>query len=57
MNRPTMEVFDMYIFRFGLKQLDYSYATAVGILRSIAGLIMLIMVNQLSKRLDGSSVA
>lgn len=57
MNRPTMEVFDMYIFRFGLRQLNFSYATAVGILRSVAGFIMLIIVNQISKRLEGSSIA
>jgi putative aldouronate transport system permease protein len=57
MNRPTMEVFDMYIFRFGLRQLDFSYATAVGILRSLAGFIMMIIVNEVSKRLKGSSVA
>ena len=57
LNRPTMEVFDMYIFRFGLRQLDYSYATAVGILRSLAGFIVLILVNGISKKFDGGSVA
>ena len=57
MNRPTMEVFDMFIYRFGLKQLNFSYATAVGILRSAAGIIMLAFVNGISKRLDGSSIA
>ena len=57
MNRQTMEVFDMFIFRFGMRQLNFSYATAVGILRSVAGFIMLIMVNQISKKLEGSSVA
>jgi len=56
LNRPTMEVFDMFIFRFGLRQLNFSYATAVGILRSVAGFILLIIVNQLSKKLEGSSV-
>jgi len=57
MNRPTMEVFDMYIYQYGLRQLNFSYATAVGILRSVAGLIMLIIVNGISKRLEGSSIA
>jgi putative aldouronate transport system permease protein len=57
MNRPTMEVFDMYIYRFGLRQLDFSYATAVGVLRSIAGFILLIIVNNVSKKIQGSSVA
>jgi len=57
LNRPTMEVFDMYIFRFGLRQLDYSYATAVGILRSVAGFVVLIIVNAISRKFDGGSVA
>ena len=57
LNRPTMEAFDMYIFRFGLRQLDYSYATAVGILRSVAGFVVLIIVNGISRKLDGGSVA
>ena len=57
MNRPTMEVFDMFIYRFGLKQLNFSYATAVGILKSMAGVIMLVFVNGISRRLDGSSIA
>jgi len=57
MNRPTMEVFDMFIYRFGLKQLNFSYATAVGILKSVAGVIMLVIVNWISKKLEGSSIA
>jgi putative aldouronate transport system permease protein len=57
MNRPTMEVFDMYIFRFGLRQLDFSYATAVGILRALAGFILLVSVNAVSRKIGGSSVA
>ena len=57
MNRLRMEVFDMYIYRFGLKQMNYPYATAVGLLKSIAGVSMLVFVNFVSKRLNRSSVA
>jgi len=57
MNRPTMEVFDLFIYRYGLRQLNFPYATAVGILRSLAGVIMLVLVNGVSKRLQGSSIA
>ena len=56
MNRSTMEVFDMYIYRFGLKQLNYSYATAVGVTKSIAGLIMVISINWFSKKISGKGV-
>jgi putative aldouronate transport system permease protein len=56
MNRPMMEVFDLYIYRFGLKLLNYSYATAVGVLQSIAGVAMLVMVNALSRRISGKGL-
>ena len=57
MNRPTMEVFDMYIFRFGIRMLNYSYATAVGIMRSTVGLTLLVLVNLISRKLNRSSIA
>jgi len=55
-NWPTMEVIDMYIYRFGLKLLDFSYATAVGIMKTVISLIMLITVNKLVKKLSGTGV-
>ena len=51
-----MEVFDLYIYRFGIKQLNYSYATAVGIFKSLAGVVLIVIVNQLSKRLSGKGI-
>ena len=55
-NWEAMEVFDMYIYKFGLQLLNYSYATAVGMMRTFASLIMLLLVNALSRRLSGKSV-
>jgi len=55
-NWERMEVFDIYIYKFGLQLLNYSYATAVGIMRTVASLFMLLVVNALSKRLSGKSV-
>lgn len=56
LNRPTMEVFDVFIYRMGIKMLDYSYATAVGVGKSIGGLVMIVFVNWLSKKASGRSV-
>jgi putative aldouronate transport system permease protein len=56
LNRPMMEVFDMYIYRFGIKQLDYSYATAVGVFQSVAGVAVILTVNAASKRLTGRGI-
>lgn len=50
LNISTMEVFDYYIYRFGLKLGNYSYATAVGIIKTFVSFLMLIMVNWLSKK-------
>lgn len=55
-NWEYMEVLDMYIYKFGLKLLDYPYATAVGILKTGVSLILLIIVNWSSKKLSGSSI-
>ena len=55
-NRPTMEVFDMYIYRYGLELLDFSYATAVGVVKTAVSIILLILVNAASKRFAGKSV-
>lgn len=55
-NRSTMEVFDMYIYRYGIKLMNYSYATAVGIIKSIVSIAILYGVNLLSKRLSSRSI-
>lgn len=55
-NWEYMEVLDMYIYKFGLKLGDYSYATAVGIMMSMASIILLLCVNGLSKRLSGRAI-
>jgi len=56
MNWERMEVLDMYIYRFGMSMLDYSYATAVGILKSVVSFILLITVNKIVKNLNETSL-
>ncbi len=55
-NWEYMEVLDMYIYKFGLKLGDYSYATAVGIMMTVASIILLLCVNGLSKRFSGRAI-
>jgi putative aldouronate transport system permease protein len=55
-NWETMEVLDMYIYKFGLKLLDYPYATAVGILKTGVSVLLLIIVNWGSKKISGSAI-
>ena len=55
-NRPTIEVFDMYVYRFGLQLGRFPYATAVGIFRTIISIVLLIITNSFYKRITGKSV-
>jgi len=55
-NQPTSEVINSYVYRMGLTQGDFSYATAAGLGVSIVSLILLLAANQLTKRLNDESV-
>ncbi len=46
----TGDVLDTYVYRMGLISRQYSFSTAVGLLRSVVGLILMVMANELSKR-------
>jgi len=56
-NWERMEVIDMYIYRFGLRRMDYSYATAMGILRSVVSLILLFGVNGIVRKLSNKEIS
>ena len=49
-------VLDLYVYRLGLITQDYSYATAVGIFKSLVSIILLFSVNGISKKLRGESL-
>ncbi len=55
-NWDTMVVFDMYVYKFGLGRSDFSYATAVGMMRTLVSLVLLFSVNRLSKKFAEQSV-
>lgn len=49
-------VLDLYVYRLGIVTQDYSYATAVGMFKSLISIIMLFSANALSKRVRGESL-
>ncbi|MGI6182625.1 MAG: ABC transporter permease [Candidatus Fimadaptatus sp.] len=51
-----IEVLDLYTYRVGLQKQDYSYATAVGMLKSLISLVMLFVTNAIAKRVRGESI-
>ncbi|WP_042167734.1 ABC transporter permease [Paenibacillus gorillae] len=48
--RDYYEVIDTYVYRFGVQFGNYSYGTAVGLMKSLIGLTLVIVANKLSKR-------
>ncbi|REE81012.1 putative aldouronate transport system permease protein [Paenibacillus taihuensis] len=50
------EVIDTYVYRMGLGNAMYSYATAIGLFRLIVSLILLYLVNRIAKKLGEENV-
>jgi len=48
-NREVGEVFDTYAYRIGLLQGQFSYSTAVGLFKSVIGLIFVVLANKIAK--------
>ena len=55
-NQPTAEVINSYVYRIGLAQGDFSYATAAGLGVSIVSVILLVIANSLTTKLNEESV-
>jgi ABC-type polysaccharide transport system permease subunit len=60
MNKDYIEVLDLYVYNIGLKNgmngFNYSFATAVGMLKSLISIVLLFMVNGVSKKVRGQSI-
>lgn len=55
-NQVRAEVIDSYVYRMGLAQGDFSYATAVGLGVSVVSLILLVMANKITRKINEESV-
>lgn len=55
-NLPVSEVISTFVYKVGLQNANYSFSTAVGLFNSIVGFILLITVNQISKKLTDTSL-
>jgi putative aldouronate transport system permease protein len=51
MNREVGEFFDTYVYTTGVLQGQFSYSTAVGLFKSVVGLILVLFSNYIAKRL------
>ena len=56
MTYEVADVFSTFVYRKGLLETNYSYATAVGLFESVVALTMLIAANKLSAKLTETSL-
>lgn len=56
LNSGNGDILDTYIYRVGLVDMQYSYTTAVGVFKSLVGLVLIMSANQLSKKATGESL-
>ncbi|MDR6550833.1 ABC transporter permease subunit [Paenibacillus qinlingensis] len=56
LNQAGGDTLDTYIYRVGLLQQQYSYTTAIGLFKSLVGLILLVLGNTLSKKATGQGL-
>jgi len=56
MNVRVSEVISTYVYRSGIEGAQFSYAAAVGLFNSVINVILLILVNKISKKLTETSL-
>lgn len=50
------DIFSTYVYRKGILETNYSYSTAVGLFESLAGLVMVLLSNYVSRKLTETSL-
>ncbi|UQZ87654.1 putative multiple-sugar transport system permease YteP [Paenibacillus konkukensis] len=56
LNRSVAEVFDTYVYTIGITQGAFSYSTAVGLFKSVIGIVLVLGSNYLAKRAGHSGI-
>lgn len=56
LNRNASDVISTYVYNVGLKNMEYSLATAIGLFQSVVSLLILCVVNWVSKKVTESSL-
>jgi len=56
MTMNKLEVLDTYIYKIGLQQNNFGFATATGLLKSVVSIMLLFLANQASKAIRGVGI-
>ncbi len=52
----TIETIELYAYRLGLQLFDYSFATAIGIMKSVVSIVLLFTANGIAKKVRGQAI-
>lgn len=56
LNLPVSEIISTYVYKRGLKDMQYSFATAVGLFNSVVNFILLFFANKISQKFGETSL-
>lgn len=56
LNESRSTVIDLYVYQVGIRQGRYSYATAVGLIKAVIALLLLLGSNYITKKLNDTSL-
>jgi putative aldouronate transport system permease protein len=54
--RRVSDVFSTYIYRMGIEKMQFSYTTAIGLFQTTVNFMLLVITNNISRRLGGSTM-
>lgn len=52
LNKATSDVIAVYVYQQGIERAKYSYSTAVGLFNTVVNVILLIVVNKITKKIS-----
>lgn len=56
LNLEKSEIISTYVYKIGLQQAQFSYSTAIGLFNTIVNIILLVIVNNISKKVNETSL-
>lgn len=56
LNAPRSNVIDIYTYNTAMRSMRYSYASAIGLFKSVVAFVLLFMANRVTKKLNGTSL-
>ena len=55
-NTQVSEIISTYVYKVGLQNAQYSFATAVGLFNAVVNFVILVVANQITKKVSDISI-